>query len=90
MRIERQFLCAFETQRDETRISAGSNDEVMFQLALVAVVHQIHTGIDGVIFHLGVRRHIRAPLLRVVADEVVGLARQLVKSCELRRRVRAH
>ena len=55
----------------------------MFQLPLLAVVNQIHAGIHFAITHLCVRPHIRAPLLGVVTDEVVGLARKLVEAFDL-------
>ena len=59
-------------------------------LPLVAVVDQVHTGVNILDSHLGVRRNIRAPLLRVVADEVVALARQFLRAFHSGVGVRVH
>src|SRR3989442_1038297 len=76
--VERRSLRSFHNHGDRTGVRAGSYDEVIFQFSLVAVVHQIHAGIDSVNLHFGVHRHIRAPHLGIVADEVVGLAGRLL------------
>ena len=65
-------------------------DEIVFQLALIAVVQQIHTRIDSVVLHLRIRRNIRPPLLRIVAEEVVAPARQRLVTCDLGSRVGAN
>src|SRR2546427_3915886 len=76
--VERRSLRSFHNHGDRTGVRAGSYDEVIFKFSLVAVVHQIHAGIDPVNLHFGVHRHIRAPHLGIVADEVVGFAGRLL------------
>ena len=56
---------------------------------MVAVENEIDTGIDVAVLDLRVRRDIRPPFGRIVADEIVALAGQLAESRHARRRVRA-
>ena len=79
LRVDGQFFGSSQIERDGTRIGARSNNEVMFQLLLVAVVEQIHAGVHFAIAQLGVRGNVCVPLPGVVAYEIVGLARQLVE-----------
>ena len=51
----------------------------MFQLSLVPVVDQIDSGIDVAVADLRVGGNVRAPLLRVVADKIIGLAWERVQ-----------
>ena len=88
--VERHLTRPPRGQRDDPGSAPGATDEVVFQLPLVAVVDQVHAGVDVLVFHLSVVGMSVCPLARVVADEVVGRARQIVKSCELRRGVRAY
>ena len=60
--IERELICALKTQPDGGGISTGSNDEVVLQLLLVAVVNQVHTGIDLPVLHTAVAGNVGAPL----------------------------
>ena len=79
LRVDGQFFGSSQIERDGTRIGARSNNEVMFQLLLVAVVEQIHAGVHFAIAQLGVRGNVCVPLPRIVAYDIVGLARQLVE-----------
>ena len=78
--IDSEFLCTLEEQLDGLGVGGRCDDEVMLQLALAAVINQIHAWIDGVVFHFGVVRDISAPLRRIVADEVVALSGQLLQA----------
>src|SRR5439155_3467335 len=49
------------------------------QLALVAVVDEIDTGIDRAVVDLGIGRDVGAPLRRILADQIVCFSRQLVE-----------
>src|SRR5688572_21603588 len=49
---ERDLLCSLEGELDLIRISAGGNDEVVFELSLVAVVDQVNAGVDVLVFDL--------------------------------------
>src|SRR5262249_48128717 len=71
VRIDREF--------NRPRVGAGLNDEIVFQFSLVAVIHQVHAGIHIGVFHLGVVRHVGAPFLGIIANEVVRLAGYLVQ-----------
>ena len=52
--------------------------EVIFQLALIAVINQVDAGINTVVPNPGIVRNIGSPFLGIVADEVRALSRQLV------------
>src|SRR6266704_5270184 len=45
----------------------------------MSVIDKINSGIDFVVANSRVGRHVRAPLCRVVAEQVVSLSRQLVE-----------
>ena len=66
------------------------DDEVVLQLALVAVVEEIDPGIDSGVAHLGVSGNVAAPLGGVVADEVVGCAGERVSALDLGAGAGAH
>ena len=70
------ILCALEGELDLIRIGARGDDQVVFELALVAVIGEVNAGIDVLVPDLGVGRDIRPPLLRVVAEEVIDDAGQ--------------
>src|ERR1044071_7596582 len=63
--------------------------EVVFELALVAVVDEVDAVVDARVPDLRVVRHVRAPLRGVVADEVVALAGQRLDARDLGPPVRA-
>jgi len=62
-------------QHNMVRVGAGLDHEIVFQLSLVAVIHQVHARIHIGVVHLGVVGHVGAPFFRVIANEVVRLAR---------------
>jgi len=84
------LLIRHDREFDRARVGAGLDYEIVFQLPLVAVIHQVHARIDVRIFHLGVVRHVGAPLLGIIADEVVRLARQFVETDHFGVRVGAY
>ena len=59
------------------RIGAGGDLEVVFQLSLVAVVDQIDARINALIAHSRKLRNVAMPFCRIVADEIVALAREV-------------
>jgi hypothetical protein len=67
---------ALERERDGPGIGPGGDHEVVFQLPLVAVVDEIHTRVDSPVLDLRVGGNVGPPLLGIIADEVVALARQ--------------
>ena len=58
---------------DLIRVSAGRNYKIIFQVLLVAVVHQVNALINCFVVHFLVIDHIRAPLRGVTAAKVIGL-----------------
>ncbi len=70
--------------------SAGSNLEVVFKLALVTVINKVNRRVHIRVANLRVCRNICAPRRSIIPDKVIGLARQLVNSCYLGRRVSVH
>src|SRR5208282_2662912 len=70
-------------ERDAARVRARRHDKVIFQLPLVAVVNQVNGGINSLVLHLRVGWHVRSPLPRIVAEEVVALAGQFIQTSNL-------
>ena len=73
---------AFDFESDGVRVGVGSEVEVEFEAVVVAVEDRVDAGIDAAVLHRGVVGHIGVPLLRVVAEEVVGLAGELIAAGE--------
>ena len=65
---------AIDPPGDAAGVGAGGDDKVVLQLALIAVEDQIHAGVDLGILDLAIRRNARAPVLRIVTDEVTHYA----------------
>ena len=76
MRIDSQIARTLVHQSDRVRVCSWGDNEVVFQVLLVAVEKQVHAGIDALVFHLRVGRDVGVPLFRVVADEVVHFCGQ--------------
>ena len=79
-RVEAHLARAGDSQLDGFRVCSRCDKEVIFQFALIAVEHQIYTWIDPFIFHAGIRRHIRVPLLRIIPQEIIHSPRQAARS----------
>src|SRR6266480_294260 len=62
---------AFKGKIDYSWVHAWRNNEIILDLLLVAIVNQIHTGVDILILDFTVGRYIRMPFLRIIADEVI-------------------
>lgn len=72
----RWFSCNLKLNR--LRICAWSQEEVVFQPALIAVILQVHAGIDLLILYPRVVGDVGLPLFRIVSDKIVALARELL------------
>src|SRR5205085_3431636 len=83
-------LRSVDTEADTAGIRAWRDREVILQLPLVAVVKEVDAGVDALVANAPVRRDVRAPLLRVIADEVVDLPRLRLSRRRPRPPVRAH
>src|ERR1019366_5724696 len=81
--IESQPLGPSEAEFNLPGIGFRREHEVVLQLALVAVVNQVHPGIDLPILHSAKCRNIALPLGRIFADEVVALACEFIDSANL-------
>ncbi len=75
-------------ESDGSRVRARSDNEIEFELPLVAVEHQIDSRIDAIVFHPAVAGHPPMPGARVIADEVVALARKFIQMFDLGVRAR--
>jgi hypothetical protein len=92
-RLRRPAYCLLPTaylfiridgQLDGVGVRPGRNHEIVFQFSLVAVIHEVHAGIDVGILHPRVVGHVGAPFLGVIADEVVALAWQFLEAADSR------
>ena len=78
--IDFQVINSLEVQGNRVQIRAGLNDEIIFQLLLVSVADQIHARIQLFILHFGEGGDPAMPLAGVVAEEIIDLPRQFVRS----------
>ena len=67
-----------------------SDDEIVFESLLIAVIDQIHARIDFLDAHAVEGGNARVPPRRIVADEVIDLARQRFHSRDGRGHIGAH
>ena len=82
-----QLGCRIKLQLGLRRVGARRNLEIVFQLALASVEHQIDARINAVVANSGKLRNPRMPLPWIVADEVVAPAGKRIISGDHRRRV---
>src|SRR5262245_36068145 len=71
IRIQPNFLHTVEGQRDVSRIRPWVDDKVVLELTLVAAIHQIDARIDVLVLDLLIVDDVSAPLLRIIAEQVV-------------------
>ena len=76
MRVDLHRIDACVAEADHAGVGPGCDQEVVLELTLIAVVREVDAGIDVLIENPPVRRDIRTPPRRIVADEVVGLAEE--------------
>ena len=65
-------------QRDAARIGSRRDVEIEFKPPVVAVEDGVDAGIDAAVFDRGKIGQVGVPLLRIVANEIVGLRRQFI------------
>ena len=80
---------ALDVEDDAGGVSARAHNEVILELALIAVIEEIDARIKVRVAHLRVGRDVGAPLRGIVADEVVGLAGEFLQPRHARTRVGA-
>ena len=85
--INANLLGAVERQLNQVRVSAGGDDEVIFELLLIPVVDEVHSRIDILVFDFPVPLNLRVPVPAIVADDVVALSRLFVVLRDVRRHV---
>ena len=88
--IRLKLARAVHREPDSSRVGAGRDHEVMLQLPLVPVVDQVNARINATRSNFPVIGNVGVPLCGLVADKVVGLARQLLEPCHPGRSIRAH
>ena len=81
--IHVRVVGARKAKTDACRVGTRGDDEVVLELPIVAVVHKIHSGVHVSILDPGIGRDVRTPAPRVVADEIVDLAGQLLLRYDL-------
>jgi hypothetical protein len=87
---KRQPLGAVEVEFNLPRGRRPAQLRNRIPLSLVAVVNQVHAWIYLRVSHPGVVRYVGAPFPRIIADEVIALARQLLHSRYIRPGVGAY
>src|ERR1043165_8736260 len=72
--VDFNFISPLKTKSDASGISVRSNDEIVFQLLLVAIVDEIDPGIHVIDSDIRKHRESSAPLRRIAADQVIDFA----------------
>jgi hypothetical protein len=72
--IEAEALDAGEGEMNLARVGPGRDDEIVFQVVGISVEDGVDTGVDVAVADLAEERDVMAPVLGIVAEEVVGLA----------------
>ena len=75
-RIQFNLFGSLETQRDLFGIGTGRDNEIIFELALIPVINQIHTRIDVLIMNPTESRHAHPPMTGIIANQIVDGCRQ--------------
>src|SRR2546423_10998900 len=86
--IKGKIFSACESNPDLSRISAGCQTKVVFKLTLLAVIDHINPRINSCVLHLSKRRDVGVPSASIIADQVIALALQRLKTFDLWSRVR--
>ena len=81
--VDRGARRSIDLKGDARRRGAWSDDEVVFQLLLIAVVDEVHARIDVVVRDFRVRMDTGSPAARVPADEMIGSPWQFVDARHL-------
>src|SRR5260221_7587284 len=87
--IKGKIFSACESNPDLARVSARSQTKVIFKLTLLAVIDHVNARINSGVPHLSKRRNVGVPLRSIVADQVIALAMQRLKTFDLWSWVRA-
>src|SRR5713101_7304666 len=88
--FEAKFFRTFYSESNLAWVRPRPKHEVVLEFALIAVVSQVHAGIDVGVTHPRILRNTAPPLRRIVAAEVVALAGQFILPKDLRLGVGAH
>ena len=77
--VDLELVHASKAKHDLFRVRPGSDHEIVFELALVAVVEKVDPGIDVLVVDLCIGRDVGAPRGGIFADEVVCFAGEFVE-----------
>src|SRR5580704_13321320 len=80
--IHINFVCAIDRKGDLFGIGAWRDVKVIFQMPFVAVIDQVYSWIDVLVFDLSERRNIRVPVLRIIPQEIISRSRQRLNSSD--------
>src|SRR6478672_3408836 len=81
-RVNGDFVRTGEVHGDGARISADCESEVVFQLSLLAVIHEIYAGIDVFQLNAGKTGDTGMPRLRIVPAQVVAFAGEVAQAAD--------
>ncbi len=80
MSVEADTVVTAEPERDLMHCIAVIKLDAIPQAAVVVLKHEVDPGVDVLVQHGSVEGRPFCPFLGIVADEVIGLATQLVRS----------
>ena len=89
LRGQMHRLSSLKTQSDLPRVGARSHFEVVLQMSLPAVIHQVNSGINAAIAHPRKLRNVAMPLGRIISNKVIARPRKRFDAADLRIYVRA-
>ena len=76
--ITEAHLRASETQSDRGGITAWRHQKIVLQLALGAVIDQVHAGVDCLILHSREIGHISPPFMGIASYKIIAFTRKFV------------
>src|SRR5438094_8093512 len=81
--VEFQAVSSVKRNPDLSRISAGSQTKVIFKLSLLPVIDHVNARIDASVSHLSKRRNVGVLSASIIADQIIALALQRLKTYNL-------
>src|SRR5580704_11586762 len=80
--IHINFVCAIDRKGDLFGIGAWRDVKVIFQIPFIAVIDQVYSWIDVLVFDLSERRNICVPVLRIISQEIISRSRKRLNSSD--------
>src|SRR5579864_205006 len=89
-RVDPEPVCAAEIERDATRVAVRLDLKVVLEFTLLTVKNHVDAGVDIHVSHLGIGGYAGPPALRIVAEQVIDLARKRIFGEDAGRRNAVH